>query len=162
LASYNEHLKQANNNLAFLAQTNTAIAGFWDWQVTISFYVAVHVINAHLAKIANLHYRTHEDVKNAISPYSVVSPAKIPENIYLSYAKLESLSRRARYLCHDDYHNREERAFFIYDKHLAKAVINLDKILLHFSNEFGESFGSPTVKCVELSAKNNLKVFTLV
>lgn len=161
MATFEEHLKQAKNNLAFLVQTNSASANFWDWQVTVSFYVAVHVINAHLAKVANLHYRTHEDVKNAINPYNLMSAGKIPEDIYLAYAKLEGLSRRARYLCHDDFGNRENRAFFTYDKHLAKAVKNLDKILFYFSDTFSVAFNRSIIKCADLSAKSDLKIFDI-
>lgn len=132
---------------------------FWDWQVTVSFYVNVHVINAHLAQSADLHYRTHEDVKNAINPFNRTSTVKVPEEIYLAYAKLEGLSRRSRYLCHDDPKNKDNANYATYDKHFAKAVKQLDKILNYFEEKYSIDFGSPTVTCLDLTNKTPLKVF---
>lgn len=159
MASFEEHIHQAKNNLSFLVETNIRNSSNWAWQVTISFYVAVHTINAHIAKMANLHYRTHEDVKNAINPHNPLSVTKIPENVYLSYAKLQGLSRRARYLCHEDYEKKETRAFFTYDRHFAKAIKNLDKLLDYFQQEYSINWGNMEVGCMDLSKKDTLLVF---
>jgi len=87
MADFQSHITQAKRNLKFLEQTNTSSNGAWDWQVTIAYYTAVHIVNAHLAKGANLHYTTHEKVKNAL--FKPLSPVKIDQNIYLAYHKLE-------------------------------------------------------------------------
>ena len=151
MASYQSHIDQANKNLEFLGEINSTNSTNWDWQITIAFYTAVHIVNAHLAKSANLHYRTHEDVKNAINPYNSLSLCKIPEPIYLAYTKLEGLSRRARYLCHDDYKNNSPSEFFTYDKHFAKAIKNLDIVLDFFKNLHNLTLSKPIVKCIELN-----------
>lgn len=160
MASYEAHLNQAKKNLAFLISTNSSNSTHWDWQVTMCFYVAVHVANAHLAKIADLHYRTHNDVKNALSP-TPLSLTQLPEDIYLSYAKLEGLSRRSRYLCSDSPSSDNEIAFFTYDKHFAKAIKHLDKFLNYFKSIYGIDYGYLPVKCPDLDHKSPLFIFSL-
>lgn len=159
MASFTNHTDQAKRNLSFLVAINRNHSEYWDWQVTVTFYVNVHVINAHLAQAADLHYRTHEDVKNAINPFNTTSLVKIPEEIYLAYAKLEGLSRRSRYLCHDDPKNKEQGYYLTYDKHFAKAIKQLDKILHYFGQRYSIDFGSPQVACIDLSGKTPLNVF---
>lgn len=114
-----------------------------------------------MAKKANLHYRTHEDVKHAINPYARVSLCSLPENIYLAYVKLEGLSRRARYLCSDDTTNKSNDEFLTYDKHFAKAVKNLDILLDYFKSEYKLSYPTLPIECLELSVKTPLRVFKL-
>jgi len=41
LGNYAEHIKQAKNNMDFLSKVNASINNNWDWQVTVSFYVAI-------------------------------------------------------------------------------------------------------------------------
>lgn len=160
MASFNEHINQAKKNLAFLIDINSSKSRNWDWQVTVCFYTAVHLINSHLAQIGNLHYRTHEDVKNAINPTANnLSICKLPQDIYLAYVKLEGLSRRARYLCNENFDNKEVREFLTFDKHFAKAIKNLDKILAYFKTKYGVSFGNPVIYCAELNANSPLQIF---
>ena len=161
MASFDEHINQATRNLLFLTETNLKNQSFWDWQVTVSFYVAVHLVNAHLAAVGNLHYRTHEDVKNAINPHNPLALCQIREEIYLCYAKLEGLSRRARYLCNDNLKDASIAVHFTYDRHFAKAIKNLDKLLEYFTAVYGFSFPKPKVTCADLSASDKLKTFQI-
>ncbi|MDW3212307.1 MAG: hypothetical protein R8N23_20725 [Reichenbachiella sp.] len=150
MADFPEHIKQAKNNLDFLSQVNDSGKKFWDWQVTISFYVAVHLVNAHIASKANMHYRSHNDVKNALNPERQVSLSKVDEETYKAFIKLQQLARRARYLCHDKAANQDEIAFFTYDKHFAKAIKNLDKIMSFIHKEYSEEFEPIQIDCIEL------------
>lgn len=159
MASFDEHIQQARNNLKFLTETNSKNRIFWDWQVTTCFYIAVHIVNAHLAKVANLHYRTHEDVKNALNPYNTLALGKIQEDIYLAYVKLESLSRRSRYLCHDDPANSSTMAHLTHDRHLAKAIRKLDTVLNHFTVLYNLKYEKPKISCDDLSTAEKLAVF---
>jgi len=153
LASFDEHIKQAKNNLNFLYLVNKTTQSHWDWQVTISFYTAVHLINAHIANKANQHYRSHELVNNSINPFNQTSITRLSEELYVSYMKLQNLSRRARYLCHDDPKNHDNNAFLTYDKHFVKAVFNLDKILSFMASRYSIQFDRVSLQCVELKAK---------
>lgn len=151
MASFDQHINQARKNFIVLEGINKSVTDSWDWQVTTAFYAAVHLVNAHLAQKANLHYRTHKDVK--ISLYSSMSPAKIPEEIYLAYAKLEMLSRRARYLCSDQEKPNpgdESKAFLTFDKHLRKALIHLDKLMNYIASAYSLSFPKIYLDCAEL------------
>ncbi|MFI5136565.1 MAG: hypothetical protein ACHQIM_01975 [Sphingobacteriales bacterium] len=148
MANFDDHIRQAKGNLSILSEFNNKIANGWDWQVTIAYYIAVHLMNAHLAKKANLHYKTHEQVKNAL--FSATSVGKIPEDVYLSYVKLEGLSRRSRYLCHENNAGLESLPYLTYDKHFKKALKNLDRILKFFDGEYKISFKAINIDCIEV------------
>lgn len=150
MADYQAHINHAKKNLTILSGISQRIDQSWDWQVTCGYYVAVHLMNARIAKSANLHYKTHEKVKIAL--YDTLSSCKIPDDIYTAYVKLENLSRRARYLCHDDpaASTDDAHAFFTYDKHLKKAIVQLDKLLNYFHDIYKENFGVTEINCIEI------------
>ncbi len=160
MASYNSHITQANKNLTFLQQISHTEN--YEWQVTVCFYVAVHLINAHIAQKANLHYRTHNQVEHAINPHNVLSVSKLTEPDFLAYSKLHNLSRRARYLIHDDMDNLTSTECFTYSKHLAKSLKNLDILLSFFENSYSLSFDTTEVKCIDLKGKFSSKYFKIV
>ena len=157
MAGFDDHIRQAKGNISILSEFNQKILNGWDWQVTISYYVAVHLMNAHLAKKANLHYKTHEQVKNAL--FNDLSVAKIPDDIYTGYVKLEGLSRRSRYLCNETSTDQMELTFLTYDKHLKKALKNLDKIILYMSKEYNITFNKVNIDCIEIKDES-LAFFT--
>jgi hypothetical protein len=153
LASFAEHITQSKKNLDFLAKTNLLINDRWDWQVTACYYTAVHLVNAHIAHLTNQHYRSHEQVKNALNPEIQLSPTKIPEDVYKAYIKLETLSRRARYLCHLSGTDIDNQAYFTFDKHLKKSIKNLDVLLLFIKNRHSVTFQSSTIDCIEIKSE---------
>jgi hypothetical protein len=160
MASYEAHVLQAKNNFKFIGLiTNT---NNYEWQVTVCFYVAVHLINAHIAKLANQHFRTHNQVEEAINPYNILSITKLSEDQFKAYVKLQNLSRRARYLIHDDITNLDSKEFFTYSKHLGKAIKNLEIILAYFENAYGEKFESISVQCIDLKNKYTSKYFKIM
>ena len=161
MASFDEHIQQAKSNLKFLAATNSKNKQFWDWQVTTTFYVAVHIVNAHLAKVADLHYRAHEDVKNALNPYSLVSVGKVPEEIYLAYTKLEGLSRRSRYLCSQELSDTSTVAHFTYDKHFSRAIRYIDKLISYFKKRYSFECDKEKIDCPELNKKEKIENFQI-
>lgn len=130
----------------------------FDWQVTICFYTAVHLINCHLANFG-LQYRKHKDVKDALNPYTI-SPAKLPEDEYSAYISLQSLSRRSRYLVNEkDQNITSPNAFFTYEKHFSKALIHLDKLMQYFDKKYSMSLQKRKVNCSQLNY-NHLNFFT--
>lgn len=157
MANFAEHISQAKRNLLFLESINKQSNNFWDWQVTTCFYTSVHLINAHIANF-DLHYRSHEQVNEAINPFGI-SPCKLDEETYLSYLKLQHLSRRSRYLIHDDPKNKSKYEHITYDKHFKKAVYHLDKILQFIVDEYSISFSSIKITCAELKGRKDLKYF---
>lgn len=155
MASFDEHISQARRNLIFLQGINENCNDHWDWQVTTCFYTAVHLTNAHISKVSGLHYRTHKEVKNALNPFNLVSVTKFPELEYTAYVKLMNLSRRARYLCHDDPKNKESNGFFTFDKHLDKSIKHLSTILAFIEKSYGEKFDKFTIKCTAFNKKTD-------
>jgi len=139
MADFSEHINQAKSNLNFL-NSITSIKDYWDWKVTVSFYVALHLVNAHLAQKADLHYRTHNKVDQAINPFNTFSVTKFSEENYLAYTKLLGLSRRSRYLVNEKIRNNKNRLYFTYEKHFIKAIKNLDIILKYFNREYNVDF----------------------
>lgn len=144
MADYNDHLFQVRRNLKFLGSINASCGTYIDWQVTASFYVGVHLINSFLAREANLHFGSHEKVKDAISPDSKLS-TRLPDAPYLAYGKLRNLSRRSRYLCAED--NEDPGiAHYTLERHLIKAIKNLDALMKHFFDKYSDEY--PVVQII--------------
>ena len=156
MPQFQDHIKQAKNNIAFLKDLNLKIDSYHDWQVTVCFYIAVHLANAHLAK-NGLQFRKHSSVNHALNPEVQTSITKIDEDTYLAYMKLFNLSRRSRYLTSENQKDaKSDDSFPTYDKHFAKALRYLDKILSYFSMKHAEEFDNIVIKCSEISKSENL------
>lgn len=152
MAQFSDHVTQSKKNLAFLSSINQNVADCSDWQVTVCFYTSLHLVNAHLANF-EMQYRKHIDVKHALNPVNQLSLAKLPEDIYVSYMALQSLSRRARYLVEEkDTNLKSSVAFLIYDKHLSKALRHLDKIITYFSALYQLQIPKVSISCPEIKA----------
>ena len=150
MAQYDDHIKQAKRNLVFLSNINNNITDCIDWQVTTCFYTAVHLVNAHLSKFA-LQYRNHTDVKDALNPENQLSLTKLPESEYIAYIKLQSLSRRSRYLVEEGDRNlNATQAFITYDKHLGKAIRHLNILIIYFSTKYTTEFDTINLRCDSL------------
>jgi hypothetical protein len=150
LPEFAEHIEQACRNLKFLHSVNGTVSDSWDWQVTIAFYVSVHLIGAHIAKVGNLHFRSHTDVQHAINPFNSIPIAKTDEQVYVAYDKLHRLSRRSRYLVHDDLKNKTENAQFTHTVHFRKAMIHLDTIIGYFITLYKITIPEIEIKCIDL------------
>lgn len=149
MADFQAHIQQANRNLSVLSGINKHIKDSWDWQVTCCYYVAVHLMNAHIAKTVNLHYKTHVEVKKAI--YNDLWPCKVSDDVYTSFASLENLSRRSRYLCNDLLNKNDDNlAYLTFDVHLKKALNKLDKIISYFSTLHNIKFENIDIDCIEI------------
>ena len=159
MAKFEDHINQAKSNLAFLHKVNQQIGNHHDWQVTICFYIAVHLANAHISKFG-VQYRKHTDVNYALNPENETSVCKLPEDEYVSYIVLHNLSRRSRYLVNDKQEDiKNEIAFFTYDKHFAKAIRHLDKLLSYFSTFYQITFDIATIKCLSINPSEKLSFF---
>lgn len=147
MADFSSHLAQVNSNLDFLTKINTHTNNHIDWQVTTCFYVGVHLINAFLANESNLHFSSHERVKDAISPNSSIPSTRLDDATYLAYVKLRNLSRRSRYLCNDERPDENaEQVFKTYEKHYLKAFSQLDKLMIFFYKKYGTTLPKSTIR----------------
>jgi hypothetical protein len=160
VASFQEHIEQAKHNLAFLEQINKHSNSYWDWQVTVSFYIGVHLINSHIYQKSTFSYRSHEQVNQAINPFNI-SPSKLDEKSYLAYAKLQGLARRSRYLCNEEHSNKSQNAHFTYDKHFSRAIRNLDLLIDFMKSEYNVQLPKIQINCVELK-RHQINNFVVV
>lgn len=147
---FDEHIQQAKHNLQFLEVVNAAGDKYCDWQVTVCFYTSLHLVNAHLS-LYNMQYRKHVDVKDAINPKNIRSNnagSALPDKEYLAYTKLQSLSRRSRYLVNEkDGNIGSAQAFFTFDVHLNKALKHLNTLLLFFSKKYNFPIDTIAISC---------------
>lgn len=156
MAKFHEHVEQAKRNLLFLKEINEKIDDSYDWQVTVCFYAALHLVNAHLSKFG-MQYRRHQDTNHALNPYNQVSPTKIPEEEYVSYTALQSLARRSRYLVNEkDDQIASDKAFMTYEKHLAKAIGHLDKLANYFKDKYDLDLPDICLKCSSIGSTQHL------
>lgn len=86
------HLKQAQQNRALITRLDPATTPHLDWVVTITFYAALHLIEAWFAT-KGLHFVSHENRDNW--------GGKVKElrRVWQLYKELEFQSRQARYQC---------------------------------------------------------------
>ena len=157
MAKFEDHIQQARNNLSFLSSVNQQLGKFPDWQVTASFYTALHLVNAHLSHFGQ-QYRKHHDVNFALNPDKQISVSKLPEQEYDAYIALQRLSRRSRYLVNEK-EIGSETAFHTYDKHLARAIRYLDILLVYFSARYKVAFPAVHVSCADLKKGNHFRHF---
>ncbi len=156
MALFDEHVAQAKSNLLFLETVNQKIGSYYDWQVTVCFYTALHLVNAHLTQ-HNLQYRQHKDVNYALNPEVPASVSKLPVPEYDAYIGLQRLSRRSRYLVNEKDNNVSSvNGFLTYDKHLARAIRNLDKLIAYFSSKYRLDIKAINFRCQELSISEKL------
>ena len=158
-----DHLQQVAANLKVLEHLNHTLPVAYDWQVTLCFYTAVHLVNAHLAQ-SNLQQRSHYDTLQLINPHKSSVPVqfRLSEDAFDACRVLQSLSRRARYLVNEkDGQLSTDTAAWTHAKHTAKAFRHLDTLLDYFQT---------THKMPPLTAalqhegitKNAFKVLTIV
>lgn len=154
MPTFQQHIDQAKKNLTFLETINQHASAHVDWQVTVCFYTSLHLVNAHLS-VYNMQYRKHVDVKDALNPRNVNSikeGSSLPDAQYLAYMKLQSLSRRSRYLVNEkDGNLGSDQAYLTFDIHLGRALRHLNNLMSYFNTSY--KIGLPKVKinCAELT-----------
>lgn len=89
---------QAQHNIKFHRSIDRQFADqFFDWKVTVLFYVALHLLKA-LAEKRGIHIgETHYDIENACNPDRNSACMRISRNAWREYRPLFSYSRKARY-----------------------------------------------------------------
>ncbi len=137
MAQFDEHFQRACSDIKFLEQINESTPDRIDWQITVAYYVAVHLVNAHIAKFS-LHYQSHNEIRSAINPHRSIPVAAVSPEAYDDFELLTMLSRRARYLHSEkDPKLAPEVAYYVYDKHFRRALLFLDTILVYFQATYG-------------------------
>jgi hypothetical protein len=102
----------------------------------------------------NMQYRKHVDVKDAINPKNPKSVAQnsiLPDREYLAYTKLQSLSRRSRYLVNEkDNKLYETNAALTHEIHLGKALRHIDTLIRFLSSKYQFQVSPINIQCAEI------------
>ena len=93
-----QHLEQANHNKNFHDCIETQFAGqFYDWKITVLFYVAIHYLKA-LADSKGVDIgETHFDIEHNVNPDRHHAKMRIKKGAWREYKNLFNYSRTARY-----------------------------------------------------------------
>lgn len=153
MPQFSDHIDQAKRNLQFLQFINQGATDHVDWKVTVCYYVAVHLINAHLS-LYDMQFRKHVDVKDAINPRnptSIKNGTALKDKEYLAYTKLQSLSRRSRYLVNEkDGHLESDNVFLTHSVHYARALRHLNCLIEYFNTEHKTNIKPIIIVCEDI------------
>jgi hypothetical protein len=93
-----KHILQAEHNQAFLDCVNKNFPdAYFDWKITISFYIAIHLLKALAEKRGKKLGETHVDIFNALGPRATPKLFQIPPKQWENYYFLYQYSRSGRY-----------------------------------------------------------------
>ena len=118
-----------------------------DWQITLCFYSALHLIKSHLAH-NKVTARTHDDVSNFISNSQLVFAGivGVPKDVQNAYTYLYKHSREARYLFPDGGDPDNDVAPPVFsDADLIEAVRRLNSIMKFYQSKYGNTFKKTAV-----------------
>lgn len=93
--SYDAHINQFNHNKNFLKfGISNNKESFHDWEITVNFYAAIHLIEAILLKQCSVKNINNHDERKY---YIETNPNIFKQNVKRDYFALCSLARTARY-----------------------------------------------------------------
>lgn len=161
MASYEEHFSRAISDLQTLKSCNHNKHIPSHWQVTMAYYIAVQLVDAHFAK-SNYHPENHDKRKLNFSPYCLTVSHRADDITYADYVFLENLSRRARYMCNDNGTPSPEKAVPTRDKQLTKAFRLLDTIMKFMTTKHGVVFPIIDIHSTDFTNINTLKHFKVI
>lgn len=88
-----EHLKKARYNENFLEKLDELVpADYFDWKITVAFYVVVHYIDAYFES-HGVRVNSHEKRRNAFD----LAVCSLTEDCIDNYDNIYQLARTARY-----------------------------------------------------------------
>jgi hypothetical protein len=130
MASFSDHILQAEHNLAYLRQIIHQLhPRNLSWEVTVCYYVAVHLVNAHIESQLKVSYQSHDRIKKALF-YDRHSSARISKQAFDTYNQLTRLSRIARYLFDSQ---TALTPVQITQQHRADAELYLNRLIAYFN-----------------------------
>jgi hypothetical protein len=93
-----QHIDQARHNEDFHDSIEANFSGqFYDWKITVLFYVAIHYLKALAAKRGIEIGETHYDIEHNVNPDRTGRRMQITKNAWREYKNLFLYSRTARY-----------------------------------------------------------------
>ena len=135
-AIVDQHFEQAAANIFFLETINNNTKRAFDWEVTVCFYIAVHLVNAHLAHYGIIQ-TSHKRVGEVLDPKGIFS-CKLDTICFGSYLALTELSRRSRYKRLPGL-NDSGNLLNTRENHFKKAIAELEILIAHFNMVYGKA-----------------------
>lgn len=95
----NEFHQQAIHNKEFLdCITEKFPSKFYDWKITIIFYIAIHLLKALGKKRGKNIGSSHYEIFNSFDPGRTNNPiTNIPPDIWTTYKRIYKYSKQSRY-----------------------------------------------------------------
>jgi hypothetical protein len=92
------HYNQIKHNTNFLNFLQKEVPDdFYDWKITVTFYIALHYIRAYACKMNVKLGDSHISIIYNLKQSNANSGIPVPQHIFLSYLKLYDTSKNARY-----------------------------------------------------------------
>ncbi len=93
-----QHIEKAAHNRNFHDTIDTHFNDqFYDWKITVLFYVAIHYLKA-LAESRKIDIGdTHHEIEQSVNPDRSTAKMRITKNAWREYKNLFNYSRTARY-----------------------------------------------------------------
>lgn len=94
----NQFHNQATHNKEFLDCIENQFEKFYDWKITVHFYIAIHMLKA-LAKNRNKNIGdTHHEIANSLDYTRTSKPVmQIPPGVWKTYKRMFQYSLSSRY-----------------------------------------------------------------
>ena len=135
MPSFTEHIEKVKRNIDFFHSINPNGEECFDWQVTVLFYIAVHIVDAHLDRFS-IHPTTHTERKENLSFDSPRTSRITSQDAWDDYMSLEGQSRKYRY---DKYRGNP--------KQLRKSCNSLESIIHYFDGLYSLKLPILNVQC---------------
>ncbi|ADR21385.1 hypothetical protein MATR_09860 [Marivirga tractuosa] len=109
-----EYIEQCKYNVELLEALEEKFPeNYFDWKITIAFYVTIHCIKAILRKKLSRNVSSHEEIINIISHKKAGNSSPVSKSCWNMYYALYSASRDVRYNGFTDFksfneHNESE------------------------------------------------------
>lgn len=93
-----QHIDQASHNQKFHDSIDTQFGGqFYDWKITVLFYVAIHYLKALASQRGIDIGETHYEIEQSVNPDRYSAKMRLSRNAWREYKNLFNYSRTARY-----------------------------------------------------------------
>jgi len=93
-----KHLLQATHNKDFHDCIDSSFSNrFYDWKITVLFYIAIHCLKAFAVKKKVDIGDTHREIEKNINPDNPQRILSITRTAYINYRDLYQSSKTARY-----------------------------------------------------------------
>ena len=127
------HINQALHNESFLAECCKKFPdSYFDWKVTTTFYIALHLLRAFCEKRGVDPGNTHYDIQRSFDPKKCAKPiTQCPKLLWESYSAIQRYSEQARYEVFLDHEVENE----IQKDNFEEAKIKIEILKKYFNSQ---------------------------